>query len=70
VRQPIKQNKTSNDTKKTNSTKSEEEKSESSNKTDEAAADEDIQYEDKTITHTYPITPNETLHGLRLLNKE
>ena len=70
VRQPIKQNKTSNDTKKTNSTKSEEEKPESSNKTDEAAADEDIQYEDKTITHTYPITPNETLHGLRLLNKE
>ena len=76
VRQPIKQNKTSNETKKANSTKSDkqEEKTsqqnESNNKTEETDAEEEIQYEDKTITHTYPITPNETLHGLRLLSKE
>jgi len=32
--------------------------------------DEEIKYEDKIVTHTYPITPNETLHGVRLLSKE
>ncbi len=72
VRQAIKPNKTTNETKKANSTKSE--------KTDEITpekgadaepvAEEEIQYEDKTVTHTYPITANETIHKVRLLNKE
>jgi len=80
VRQAIKPNKTSNDTKKSNSTKSDksdqaEEKSskkeeEASEQKDEPVVEEEIQYEEKTITHNYPITPNETLHGLRLLSKE
>jgi len=80
VRQAIKPNKTSNDTKKSNSTKSDksdqaEEKSskkeeEASEQKDEPVVEEEIQYEEKTITHNYPITPNETLHSLRLLSKE
>ena len=78
VRQPIKQNKTSNETKKANSTKTEstEEKASSesendgTNKSNETAIEEEVQYEEKTITHTYPISPNETLHGFRLLNKD
>ena len=78
VRQPIKQNKTSNETKKANSTKTEstEEKASSesendgTNKSNETAIEEEVQYEEKTITHNYPISPNETLHGFRLLNKD
>lgn len=81
VRQAIKPNKTSNETKKANSTKAEktektektettDEKQETDEKEPELVVEEEIKYEDKIVTHTYPVTPNETLHGVRLLDKE
>ncbi len=75
MRQAIKPNKTSNETKKANSTKTEksestEDKQDTEEKEPEPVIEEEIKYEDKIVTHTYPITPNETLHGVRLLNKD
>ncbi len=75
VRQAIKPNKTANETKRANSTKTEKSETpegttDDEDKEPEPVVEEEIKYEDKIVTHTYPITPNETLHGVRLLNKD
>jgi hypoxia up-regulated 1 len=41
----------------------------STNTTDTETADEP-EFEEKVVPHTYPIHPNETLHGVNLLSKE